>query len=144
MSYKNINKMTELKYTMKSHKIGRTYSLPHFYILNKGLNSGRPMNEPCPNCFVVTTNTKEQREALYYLCMSLQIGRYFCYYIKGSVIPFITIDDARKVLNIALENYKKDQWKSKAEKLKKITAYEENLRQQIKTIGQLKLALLRA
>lgn len=129
---------------MKSHKIGRTYNQPHFYIQNKGLNSGKALNDPIPNSFIVTTETDEQREALYYLCFSLQIGRYFSYYIKGSVIPFITIDDTRKVLNTALLNYKKDQWQLKVEKLLKLTAYEENLKQQITTIEQLKLALLRS
>ena len=135
--------MTTLNYEIKTHKIGRTYSKPHFYILNKGLNSGRPMNELCPNCFVVVTETNEQRESLFYLSLSLQVGRYFNFYIKGSVIPFITIDDTRKVLNNALQNYKKDQWQLKVEKLKKITLYDNNLKQQLKTIGQLKLALLR-
>jgi hypothetical protein len=135
--------MTTLHYKIKTHKIGRTYNKPHFYILNKGLNSGRPINEPCPNCFVVVTQTNEQRESLYYLCLSLQIGRYFNYYIKGSVISFITIVDTKKVLDKALQNYEADQWQLKVEKLKKITRYEENLKQQIKTIGQLKIALLR-
>ena len=73
--------------------------------------------------------------AIYYLCFYLQIGRYFSCFIKGSVIPFITIDDARKVLNRALINYKKDQWQSKVEKLKKITDYESNLKLQLKTIS---------
>tara|TARA_R110002126_G_scaffold142546_5_gene288456 strand:- start:13098 stop:13532 length:435 start_codon:yes stop_codon:yes gene_type:complete len=143
MSIKISIKMTTLNYEIKTHKIGRTYSKPHFYILNKGLNSGRPMNELCPNCFVVVTETNEQRESLFYLSLSLQVGRYFNFYIKGSVIPFITIDDTRKVLNNALQNYKKDQWQLKVEKLKKITLYDNNLKQQLKTIGQLKLALLR-
>ena len=57
-----------LNYTMKSHKIGRIYNKPHFYIQNKGLNSGKALNDPIPNCFVVTTETDE---ALYYLCQSL-------------------------------------------------------------------------
>jgi hypothetical protein len=137
--------MTEQNcFEIKTHKIGRTYNTPHFYILNKGLNSGRPMNKPCPNCFVVTIHTIEQRELLYYLCLSLQIGRYFSYYLKGSVIPFITIDDARKTLNKALLNYNKDQWQLKVEKLKKITSYEENLKLQLKTISDLKMAILRS
>ncbi|WP_373286314.1 MULTISPECIES: DUF6943 family protein [Flavobacteriaceae] len=66
---------------MKSHKNGRTYNQPHFYIQNKGLNSGKALNDPIPNCFVVTTETEEQREALYYLCFHLQIGRYFSIFI---------------------------------------------------------------
>ena len=135
--------MTTLNYEIKTHNIKRTYKAPHFYILNKGLNSGRPMNDPCPNCFVVTTESEEQRESLFYLCLSLQTGRYFNYYIKGSVIPFITINDTRKVLNTASQNYEKDQWQLKVSKLMKITLYEENLKNQLNTIAQLKLALLR-
>lgn len=135
--------MTELEYTIITHKVNREYEQPHYFILNRGNNSGRPMNEPCPNCFAVTTETEEQRESLFYLCQSLQIGRYFSYYIKGSVIPFITIDDTRKVLNTAIKNYKQQQWELKVKKLKQITVYEENLKNQLIVVAQLKLALLR-
>ena len=131
------------KYVIKTHKLERTYNQPHFYIQNKGLNSGRALNDPIPNCFVVTTETDKQREELYYLCFSLQIGRFFSFYIKGSVIPFITIDDTRNVLNKALLNYKKDQWQLKVEKILKVAAYEENLKKQLKTMEQLKLAILK-
>jgi len=123
--------------------MGRTYNLPHFFILSKGLNSGRPMNQPCPNCFVITTGSKQTRESLFYLCLSLKRGKYFHYYLKGSVIPFICISDAKKVINTALQNNQEQQWKIKVEKLKKINAFEENLKQQLATIKQLKIALLR-
>jgi len=133
----------ENNYQIRTHQINRIYNQPHFFILNKGNNSGRPMNEPCPNCFVLTTENDEQREALYYLCQSLQVGEYFKYYIIGSVIPFIRIDDTRKVVNKALLNYEKDQWQLRVEKLKKIETFEANLKQQIKAISDLKIALLR-
>jgi len=135
--------MTKISYKIKTHKIERTYNQPHFYIQNKSLNSGKALNNPIPNCFVVIVEADKQRELLYYLSFSLQIGQYFSYYIKGSVIPFITIDDTRKVLDRALLNYKKDQWELKIEKILKVTALEENLKDQLKTIGKLKLALLR-
>ena len=135
--------MTKLNYQIKTHKIGRTYNHPHFFVLNKGLNSGRALNNPISNCFVVTTKTDEQRESLYFLCFFLQIGRYFSYYLKGSVIPFICILDTKKVLNAAIQDYEHQQWGLKIQKLKKITAYENNLQEQLKTIAQLKLALLR-
>lgn len=135
--------MTELSYTIKSHKAEKTYNQPHFFIQNKGLNSGRALHNPIPNCFVVTTDTEGQREALYYLCQSLQVGQYFKFYIIGSVIPFIRIDDTRKVLNTAIRNYKQQQWELKVQKLKHITIYEENLKNQLTVVAQLKLALLR-
>ena len=110
-------------YEIRTHRSGRTYNAPHFFILNKGLNSGKPLDQPCPNCFVVTTPSTEQRESLFYLCLSLKIGKYFAYYLKGSVIPFICITDTKAVLKKALQNYEQMQWASKVEKLKKITAF---------------------
>ena len=150
-------------YEIKTHRIGRTYNTPHFFILNRAErketvqwtvlvkepagaleNSGKPLEQPCPNCFVVTTTSIEERESLYYLCLSLKIGRFFNYYLKGSVIPFICINDTRKVLNTALQNYEQQQWKIKVEKLKKINAFEKNIQQQLATISKLKIALLRS
>ena len=85
-------------FELKTHQIGRTYSQPHFFILNKGQNSGKPLINPCPNCFVVSTSTEEEKQTLYHLSMMLQIGGFYAYYLKGSVIPFISIDDCRNTL----------------------------------------------
>ena len=131
-------------YEIKTHKPERSYNKPHFFILNKGLNSGKPLEQPCPNCFVICTQTNQERNSLYYLCLSLKVGKYFAYYLKGSVIPFICISDTKKVINTALQNYEQQQWQSKVEQLKKITAFEANLKQQLSTISKLKIALLRS
>ncbi|SDS90685.1 DUF6943 family protein [Winogradskyella sediminis] len=85
-------------FELKTHQIGKTYSKPHFFILNKGLNSGKPLKNPCPNCFVVTTSTKKEKNTLFHISMMLQLGGFYAYYLKGSVIPFISIDDCRKTL----------------------------------------------
>lgn len=140
----NFNWRAMQNFEIKTHLVGRTYSKPHFFILNKGLNSGKPLEQPCPNCFVITTQSNESRESLFYLCLSLKIGMYFGYYLKGSVIPFICISDAKSVIKAALQNNQKGQWEQKIEKLKKITAFEENLKLQLKTISNLKIALLRS
>jgi hypothetical protein len=129
-------------FEIKTHQSGRTYNLPHFFILSKGLNSGKPLDQPCPNCFVITTTSNETRQSLYYLCLSLKIGRYFSYYLKGSVIPFICISDAKKVIHTALQNYELQQWEKKVEKLIKINQFEDNLKMQLQTIQKLKIALL--
>ena len=85
-------------FELKTHQIGRTYSNPHFFILNKGLNSGKPLLKSCANCFVVTTTTEELKHTLFHLSMMLQIGGFYAYYLKGSVIQFISIDDCRSTL----------------------------------------------
>lgn len=130
-------------FEIKTHQTGRTYSGPHFFILCKGLNSGRPMQEPCPNCFVVTTSSKDLRESLFYLCLALKAGKYFSFYLKGSVIPFICIADARAIIKNALQNKEQQAWNHKILKLQKIEAFEQNLKLQLKTISDLKMALLR-
>ena len=140
----NFNWSTMQNFEIKTHPVGRTYSKPHFFILNKGLNSGKPLEEPCPNCFVITTQSNDSRESLFYLCLSLKIGKYFGYYLKGSVIPFICISDAKLVIKTALQNNQEGQWEQKIEKLKKISAFEDNLKLQLKTISNLKIALLRS
>jgi Family of unknown function (DUF6943) len=93
-------------FELKTHLIGKTYSQPHFFILNKGLNSGKPLTKPCPNCFVVIATNEEEKNMLFHLSMMLQIGGFYAYYLKGSVIPFITIDDCRNTLKKGLNSSK--------------------------------------
>ncbi|ANW96254.1 hypothetical protein AXE80_08160 [Wenyingzhuangia fucanilytica] len=93
-----------LYFEIKTHCVGTTYNKPHFFILNKGLNSGKPLYNPCPNCFVVTTTTEEDKNTLFHLSMMLQIGGFYAYYLKGSVIPFITIKDCCNTLKNGLNS----------------------------------------
>jgi hypothetical protein len=78
---------------IKTHSVGRTYTKQHFFILNKGLNSGKPLEHPCPNCFVITSQTEEDKNTVFYLCYSLYLGRYFKP-LKGS-------DNYKRLLKVA-------------------------------------------
>jgi hypothetical protein len=69
-----------------------------FYIQSKGLHAGRPLKNPIRNCFVVYTDDELLFEKVY----SLYVGKYFEYYIHGSVVPFICIDDVRCTIEDAL------------------------------------------
>ena len=86
-------------FKLKTHNLNATYSEPHFFILNKGNHSGKPMNDPCPNCFVCICSSEEEKEMLYWLVMGLCQGRVFEQYLCGSVIPFVRINDVKKALN---------------------------------------------
>lgn len=130
-------------YTIKTHKLNTTYNTPYFFILNKGLNSGRPMKDSCPNCFVVQTDSVEDRDKLFYLVQAFQIGKAFMPMIKGSVVPFITVGDTKSIINTAVQNYNTERWDIKIKKLKQILQYENNLKQQLETLSKLKLAILR-
>lgn len=48
------------------------------------------------------------------------------------------------MINKALQNNQEQQWQIKVEKLKKINAFEANLKQQLSAISQLKIVLLRS
>ncbi len=85
-------------FRIKTHRPESIYQQPHFFILNKGLNSGKPLNQPCPNCFVCLTECDEHREFLYWLCFGLWKSKSFYYFLKGSVIPFVTIGETRKLI----------------------------------------------
>ncbi len=64
---------------------------PHFFILSKGLNSGKPLEKPCPNCFVITVKNDEEKEFLFWLCWGLWQSKKFYHLHTGSVIPFIRL-----------------------------------------------------
>lgn len=67
------------------------YPLPqwHFFILNKGKNSGRPAHKPNTNCFVFSAENYEQMEFYFWLCYGLWKSKIFERSLIGSVIPFI-------------------------------------------------------
>ncbi len=87
---------------IKTHKAQNTYNSPHFFILSKGNNSGKPLDTPCPNCFVCLCRDEEEKKRLYWLFYGLWQGLFFHPHLTGSVIPFIRLDDLKKVAATAL------------------------------------------
>ena len=132
-------------FELKTHKSGRTYSNPHFFILNKGLNSGKPLANPCPNCFVVTTKTEETKNTLFHLSMMLQIGGFYTFYLKGSVIPFITINDCRNTLIKGLKSSDNiaNQMQKHIKAVEVISKKEKELQNVIDKMAVLKVAYIR-
>ena len=130
---------------MKTHRAGKTYSKPHFFILNKGLNSGKPLTNPCPNCFVVTTTTEEAKNTLFHLSMMLQIGGFYAYYLKGSVIPFISVDDCRNTLKKGLKSSGNitNQMQKHIKAVEVISKKEKELQNVIDKMSVLKVAYIR-
>jgi len=87
--------------TIKSHRVGIEYTQPHLFILNKGNNSGKPLNEACPNCFVCLVDSTEEREQIYWLLYGLWRSNSFYQHLRGSVIPFIVKNDLKSCITIA-------------------------------------------
>lgn len=88
---------------IKTYKEKRIENKHFFFILNKGNNSGKPMETPCPNCFVCFCNSEEEKQTLYWLFYGLWQGRFFQPFIIGSVIPYIRVNDLKVVIDTALQ-----------------------------------------
>jgi len=128
---------------IKTHK-GKGYEGEYFFILSKGNNAGKPLAQPCPNCFVVVADSTEERELLYWLCFGLWQGRCFRQFLCGSVIPFIRLGDLKKVIQEARvkAEEKPKEFTEAVELLNKLSAHQENILQQLSLIAQAKRAVI--
>lgn len=85
-------------FQLKTYRQGMKTQKHSFFILNKGLNSGKPMNEPCPNCFVCTCATAKEKQKMYWLLFALWQSKKIERQLIGSVIPFIRIRDLEEII----------------------------------------------
>ena len=86
-----------MKYALKTYN-GKPAD---FYIQCKGLNSGRPLEKPIPNCFSVYTSDPN----LYNIVLVLFIGKHFEPFLRGSVIPFIIKSELETVICSGIEKF---------------------------------------
>ena len=89
------------QFTLKTYRSSAEVGLNTFYILNKGMNSGRPHPKPFVNSFAFIADNPEEMEMFYWITFAAWQAKLFHPYIKGSVIPFVTILDVRDVINDA-------------------------------------------
>ncbi|MCH8535434.1 MAG: hypothetical protein LAT51_10230 [Flavobacteriaceae bacterium] len=116
---------------------------PHFYVLNKGLNSGKPLKCACANCYIITANDQETLNRLYWLTYSLWKTDQYKPLLRGSVIPFITIGDINRVLNEAFLSCPDTKLQKVLEALKMVKKAEETYEAKIKLLNELKVSLLK-
>ena len=90
-------------FNIKSHRPGVSYNMPHLFILNKGNNSGKPLFIACPNCFVIQFQSEQEKGLIYWLLYSLWQSKAFYQYLRGSVIPFIVLNDLKSCLRDGLK-----------------------------------------
>jgi hypothetical protein len=64
---------------LKTFNKNFNYEGHYFFILNKGLNSGKPLKNACANCFICLADSEEEKEQLYWFVM-----------VYGTQKPFIT------------------------------------------------------
>jgi hypothetical protein len=129
---------------IKTHKMNNTYSEAHFYILSKGNNSGKPLETSCPNCFVCLCKDEVEKQKLYWLFYGLWQGTFFHPFLTGSVIPFIRLNDLKKIANTALAKIelKPQQFDKNISMMKLLDEKTKVVQEQITLIKQAKKALM--
>jgi hypothetical protein len=134
---------------MKQAKVftySKQYQVKEFdvFILSKGLNSGKPLDAPCPNCFVISCSSKAIANYYGVLCYGLHKAKHFHQLLTGSVIPFLRIDDFKKEIAIQCENINKnpEAFTADVNKIKLMEEKQKVMQQQIQLLGDLKRAIL--
>ena len=130
-------------FILKSYNQKLENDKPHFYILNKGNNSGKPLVSPCPNCFVIQFSNNEDKEQVYWLLYSLWQSKAFYPFLRGSVIPFIVIRDVKERLSDGLEKVEANpiQFEKAVVALRSLEDMENKFRKNLKLVQDAKRML---
>jgi len=130
-------------FIIKSYRPGVVYNMPHFFILNKGNNSGKPLTAPCPNCFVIQFKCEEEKEQIYWLLYSLWQSKAFYPLLRGSVIPFVVLRDVKSCLLDGLNKVAENptQFEKAVAALRSLEAMEKKFKQNIKLVQDAKRML---
>jgi hypothetical protein len=132
-----------LKTKIKTHKSGKIYNQPHFFILNKGLNSGKPFKHYVCNSFVFLADNNDERDFYYFMLLGIWELRLLRPYLKGSVIEFVRLGDVIDVLDETLNsiNTGNRSFADVQNSLIQIDALQSNLQLQLSHLMQLRKAL---
>lgn len=133
-----------LKPNIKCHKIGNNYSTPHFFILSRGLNSGKPSKTPWANSFVCLCNDEAELDFHYWLLFGLWKAKYFHQFLVGSVIPLLRLGDLYSVIKHQGEAIKLNQseYMNTISKIKFIEEKELEMQKNLQLLQNLKRALI--
>lgn len=133
-----------LKHKIKTHKMGNTYECPHFFILNKGENSGKPAVQYWSNCFVFLADDNAEKEFYYFVFLGLWELGYFKKGLIGSVVPFIRIDDVTNIAEEAINNINTGnrQWEDIKDAIVQLEQKRTVLMQQVEYIIQIRKVML--
>jgi hypothetical protein len=127
---------------IKTHKMQNTYTGHHFFILSKGMNAGKPLDKPCPNCFVLLAKEEEEMKMFYWLCFGLWQANLFHPFITGSVIPYIRLDDLKQVISEAVLKIEATNFQKSISMMQDLKQYQENISKQLDLIKQAKKFLM--
>ena len=114
------------------------------YILCKGLNSGKPLEKPCPNCFVIACKNSDDMDFYKTLSFGLWKAKHFHQFLTGSVIPFIRISDFKSTIKAQAEAVSKDKYAfvQDVHKVKLIERKEKQMYETLALLADVKKAMM--
>ena len=129
---------------IKTHQPGTHYANPHFFILSKGQNSGKPQNEPFTNSFVLVFQTEAQKEDIFWIVMSLWKSKFWMPFLRGSVIPFLSLYEFKKEFNPKVTRLMREHelHQKNVNALKLLQEQENQYNKNIHLINELKYAIM--
>ena len=131
-------------FIIKTHQKDTTYKGNQIFILNKGMNSGKPQKEPFTNSFVIMFPDEKDAETVYWLAYSLWKSNFWHQFLIGSVIPFLRINDFKKdfdsKVNEMMQEYELHQKQVQA--LRLLEQKEDQLHQNIVLINEMRRIIL--
>ena len=131
-------------FIIKTHKKNAVYIANQIFILNKGMNSGKPQKEPFTNSFIILFQNEEDTETVYWLAYSLWKARFWHQSLVGSVIPFLRIDDFKKDFNSKVNEMLQEHelHKKQIQALRLLEQKEDQLQKNIVLINEMRKVIL--
>jgi hypothetical protein len=131
-------------YIVKTHRKDTNYVKPHLFILNKGMNSGKPSREPFTNSFVIIFEKEEDCENIFWILDSIWKSKFWHRELVGSVIPFLRITDFIKELSSKINEMLQDfeQHQKDVQALRLLELKENQFHQNINLINDLRRIIL--
>ncbi len=131
-------------FIIKTHRKDTFYNKPHLFILNKGMNSGKPQKEPFTNSFVIVFEKEEDCESIFFVAYSLWQTKFWHQFLIGSVIPFLRLPDFKKEFNpqASLMMMEHEQHLKNVAALKLLEKKEKQFKEDMMLINDLRKAIL--
>ena len=133
-----------LNFIIKIHQKETLYKGNQIFILNKGLNSGKPQKEPFTNSFVIQFSNQEDAETVYWLAYSLWKAKFWHQSLCGSVIPFLRVRDFKKDFSVKVNEMLEEHelHKKQVQALRLLEQKEDQFHQNIMLINEMRRVIL--
>ena len=131
-------------FIIKTHQPKTSYKGNQIFILNKGMNSGKPQKEPFTNSFVINFANPEDAETIYWLAYSLWKAHFWHQSLCGSVIPFLRIKEFKKefISKVAEVLQEHELHKTQVQALRLLELQESQFQKNILLINEMRRAIL--